>query len=67
MTTEIPKELICYKCARYTGGPFLSKDHHFFHTCEAFPDGIPRSIFDGKYDHRNPFPGDRGLQFVPKE
>lgn len=34
-------------------------------ACDAFPDGIPFEIWDGKNDHRKPFEGDRGIQFQP--
>jgi hypothetical protein len=32
--------------------------------CEAFPDGIPKQISYGGFDHREPFKGDHGLRFV---
>ncbi len=31
--------------------------------CRAFPKGIPREIWDGKNGHRQPYRGDRGIQF----
>jgi hypothetical protein len=49
---------MCAECARYKGGA----------RCEAYPDGIPDEIIDTQqWDHRVPKPGDRGLQFVPRE
>ena len=44
----------CTGCRRY----------HDDGTCDAFPDGIPHEIVTGLWDHRKPFPGDRGLRFV---
>jgi len=34
-------------------------------VCEAFPDGIPEVILNAQVDHKTPYPGDRGLTYVP--
>lgn len=35
--------------------------------CVAFPDGIPAAVRYGRYDHRNPLPGDHGIQWTADE
>lgn len=35
--------------------------------CEAFPDGIPDDIWEEKVSHDEPYPGDNGIVFEPKD
>ena len=37
-------------------------------VCEAFPNGIPRAVFDEEVDHfRENYPGDNGMLGIPEE
>ena len=45
----------CVSCVRKSRGP----------VCEAFPDGIPECILDGRVRHTEPYPGDHGLIHLP--
>lgn len=55
MTTRLPA--LCWACERRIAGGDQP-------TCEAFPDGIPLDIIGFAADHREPYDGDNGLQFV---
>ncbi len=48
---------MCMECSRHNGDL----------TCTAYPRGIPPQIIHSEVDHRKPFKGDHGLQFVQSE
>jgi hypothetical protein len=54
-TTRSP---LCLTCRHRTPDPERPR-------CEAYPEGIPGDIFWEGYDHRRPFPGDRGITYDP--
>jgi len=51
--------------------PVCSKCKHArleFRRCEAFGDkDIPLEIWEGKNNHRKPYPGDHGIQYKGRE
>jgi hypothetical protein len=51
---------LCLKCAR-----FHDTNEETF-TCDAFPKGVPDEIVLGGFNHNNAFPGDNGMQFIPR-
>jgi hypothetical protein len=52
---------ICIYCKRYQPAVFPKRGLF----CEAFPDGVPDAIRHSRVDHRQPYPGDHGLHFLP--
>ena len=49
----------CVACQRLGVGPAGNW------ACRAFPDAIPAPLLEGRIDHREPYPGDRGIRFEP--
>jgi hypothetical protein len=64
-----PPTDLCQICRHYRGTRLiegeagLEGDH--VNYCDAFPDGIPDKIVEGKFDHRKSYPGDHGIHFEP--
>jgi len=48
---------ICLQCKHYHDGE---------RACAAFPEGIPDAIWEGRSDHIEPYSGDHGIQFEPR-
>jgi hypothetical protein len=51
---------LCMLCQRFHA---QNRDSE---TCDAFPQGIPEAILDMCADHREPYRGHHGLQFVAR-
>lgn len=54
----------CSTCRHYRS-PFSREDGNWDGGpfCDAFPDSIPDEILTNRLDHRQPLPGDHGVQW----
>ncbi len=57
MNTKIPA---CGTCKHFT------RSVRGKNVCDAFPNGIPKEIYRGRNDHREPFEGDNGIKWEPR-
>lgn len=53
----------CASCTRWASPIDTGSDGAKLQTCTPFPDGIPLDIWFMRFDHRKPYPGDRGLLY----
>lgn len=52
---------ICHFCRHFDAAHY---DQTLGYRCRAFPQVIPESIQNSRYDHQKPYPGDQGIQFI---
>ncbi|MBA4389208.1 MAG: hypothetical protein C0404_14640 [Verrucomicrobia bacterium] len=52
----------CFECKHRHGGKKMGENE----TCAAYPGGIPPTLLFGIMQHREPFPGDKGIRFQRK-
>jgi hypothetical protein len=56
-----PMSPMCLKCEHFHYNNLISN------TCEAYPQGIPDEILDGKVIHTSSYNGDNGLTYKKKQ
>lgn len=54
----------CADCKHRTPGQVNSLEEL---ACDAFPDGIPQAILELEHDHTQPYTGDHGIRYEPRD
>lgn len=58
---------VCAYCKHFKRNEYLETHNHRtpIKRCTAFPTKIPKTIWTAQDLHKEPYPGDRGIQFEP--
>lgn len=62
MSTIIPQ---CFDCRHFDEDWAIGTDSPYY-KCRAF-EKIPDKILLNEHDHKEPYPGDNGIRFEPKD
>ncbi|MBN2734736.1 MAG: hypothetical protein JXQ82_07770 [Methanomicrobiaceae archaeon] len=57
----------CGVCKHFKGWKEKTGWANGIEVCDAFPDGIPDDIWEGKNNHDESYPGDNGITFESKD
>lgn len=53
----------CDKCEHFSFYVMVSVNDELFATCKAYPNGIPKDVFNDNVIHDKEIKGDNGIQF----
>jgi hypothetical protein len=52
----------CFYCKHLNAN---TRGRHNKYKCTEFSNGVPSDIYTGQFDHRNAYPDDLGVRFIP--
>lgn len=65
--TTLAHNIQCLWCRHFRTNISDARDLAKGWRCDAYPKRIPDAILDNEVDHRNPYEGDGGIVFEPRD